>query len=111
MLQYGISAVDQSYTGLAYGTLGLGTPGINSTIAQRVLEDLGVVAACTTGFTVRFRGVFDVVLIYLASSIGRALRSKRRGWEFKSLAGCKTKRSECSSGRTPVCKIGALSAW
>ena len=55
VFQYGISAVDQSYTGLAYGTLGLGTPGINSTIAQRVLEDLGVVAACTTGFTVQFR--------------------------------------------------------
>lgn len=39
----------------------LGTWGTNNTLAQRVLQNLGVVTACTTGFTVRFRALMAVI--------------------------------------------------
>lgn len=39
----------------------LGTWGTNNTSAQRVLQNLGVVTACTTGFTVRFRALMAVI--------------------------------------------------
>ena len=60
--QSDIAVVSESFWDCTFTVISkLGTWGTNNTLAQRVLQNLGVVTACTTGFTVRFRALMAVI--------------------------------------------------